>query len=169
MGASVIGVLVVLLAIAALVVWGLAALLGPIGAMAICFIIVCLLMMLVILIQKPKGGGLSGAFGGGGGGSDAAFGAKTGDVLTVATICLFILFLGLAMGLTIASKPAEVIAMPTEIIVPEDETTTTTTSVVPEIEQPEETVVITDEATDAAPVETPAPASDSDAPAETAN
>ena len=75
-------------------------------ALITAFIIVCVVMMLVILIQKPKGGGLSGAFGGaGGGGSEmAAFGAKTGDVLTWFTVVLFLCFLLLAMGLTWAIR-----------------------------------------------------------------
>ncbi|MFA9478292.1 preprotein translocase subunit SecG [Phycisphaerales bacterium AB-hyl4] len=70
--------------------------------LAIAFFATCLLMVLVILIQKPKGGGLGSAFGGGGGGGTetAAFGAKTGDVLTWVTVGCFVLFLLLAMGLT---------------------------------------------------------------------
>ena len=68
--------------------------------MTIGFVLTCLLLMLVILIQKPKGGGLSGAFGGAGGSAQAAFGAKTGDVLTWITVGFFIVFLLLAMGLT---------------------------------------------------------------------
>ena len=57
-----------------------------VGIMAMLFVATCLFMMLVILIQKPKGGGLSGAFGGAGGSAQAAFGAKTGDLLTTITI-----------------------------------------------------------------------------------
>ncbi len=68
------------------------------------FVLVCLFMMLVILIQKPKGGGLSGAFGGAGGSAQAAFGAKTGDLLTTITIGCFITFLGLAIALTYAIR-----------------------------------------------------------------
>ncbi len=75
-------------------------------AMAVAFVLVCLFLMLVILIQKPKGGGLSGAFGGASGGSaQAAFGAKTGDVLTWFTVVCFALFLLLAMGLQWAIRP----------------------------------------------------------------
>ena len=59
-------------------------------------IFVALLLILLILIQKGRGGGLSGAFGGSGGGS-AAFGAKTGDVLTWATSTVFGLFILLAV------------------------------------------------------------------------
>ena len=62
-------------------------------------------MMLVILIQKPRGGGLSGAFGGAGGSAQAAFGAKTGDVLTWFTVVCFAAFLMLAIGLTWAIQP----------------------------------------------------------------
>lgn len=76
-----------------------------ITALGIAFVLVCLFMMLVILIQKPKGGGLSGAFGGAGGSAQAAFGAKTGDVLTWFTVICFALFLLLAMGLTWTIRP----------------------------------------------------------------
>lgn len=77
--------------------------------LTIAFVIVCVLMMMVILIQKPKGGGLSGAFGGAGGGgaTQAAFGAKTGDVLTWVTVVFFVMFLLLAMGLTWTVSPPE--------------------------------------------------------------
>lgn len=73
--------------------------------MAIAFVLVCVFMVLVILIQRPRGGGLAGAFGGGGGSSEAAFGAKTGDVLTWFTVSCFVLFLALAMGLTWTIQP----------------------------------------------------------------
>ncbi len=73
-------------------------------SMATLFVLTCLFMMLVILIQKPKGGGLSGAFGGAGGSAQAAFGAKTGDLLTTITIACFVLFLGLAIGLVYAIR-----------------------------------------------------------------
>lgn len=68
------------------------------------FALTCLFMMLVILIQKPKGGGLSGAFGGAGGSAQAAFGAKTGDLLTTITIGCFLVFLGLAISLNYAVR-----------------------------------------------------------------
>jgi preprotein translocase subunit SecG len=72
--------------------------------LATLFVLTCLFMMLIILIQKPKGGGLSGAFGGAGGSAQAAFGAKTGDLLTTITIGCFIAFLGLAIGLVYAIR-----------------------------------------------------------------
>ncbi len=77
------------------------------------FALTCLFMLLVILIQKPRGGGLSGAFGGAGGGSaQAAFGAKTGDVLTWFTVFCFVTFLLLAMGLTWSINPPAQQAVP---------------------------------------------------------
>lgn len=86
--------------------------------LAILFVAVCSFMILVILIQKPRGGGLSGAFGGAGGSAQAAFGAKTGDVLTWFTVFCFSAFLCLAIGLTWSIKPADaeiepIIAPPT--------------------------------------------------------
>jgi len=78
-----------------------------IGILATLFVLVCVFMILVILIQKPRGGGLSGAFGGAGGSAQAAFGAKTGDVLTWFTVFCFTGFLVLAMGLTWAMKPVD--------------------------------------------------------------
>jgi preprotein translocase subunit SecG len=76
------------------------------------FLAVCIAMILVVLIQRPQGGGLSGAFGAGGGGGSSgsgqtAFGTKTGDVLTYATIGVFILFVVLAIVLNFATRPAE--------------------------------------------------------------
>lgn len=70
------------------------------------FLIVCLLLILIVLIQRPQGGGLSGAFGAGGGSGQTAFGAKTGDALTIATIAIFALYLAIAVGLQFAARPA---------------------------------------------------------------
>lgn len=79
-----------------------------ISVLVILFVLVSIFMMLIILVQKPKGGGLSGAFGGAGGGSSqAAFGAKVGDVLTWATVVFFLLFLFTAMGLTWTINPEQ--------------------------------------------------------------
>ncbi len=75
------------------------------------FLAVCVAMILIVLIQRPQGGGLSGAFGAGGGGGtgagQTAFGTKTGDVLTYATIGVFLLFLILAVVLNFATRPSE--------------------------------------------------------------
>lgn len=70
--------------------------------LTVLFIFVSLALVLIILVQRPQGGGLAGAFGGaGGGGTETAFGGRTGDVLTVATVGAFVVYLGLAIGLNI--------------------------------------------------------------------
>lgn len=79
------------------------------------FLLVCLLLILIVLIQRPQGGGLSGAFGAGGGSGQTAFGAKTGDALTIATIGMFVLYLLLAIGLQFAARPAGAAPAPTSI------------------------------------------------------
>lgn len=65
----------------------------------------CLLLMLTVLIQKPQGGGLAGAFGSGAGSGQTAFGTRTGDALTVATIAMFVIFIVLAVLLNYAARP----------------------------------------------------------------
>lgn len=67
---------------------------------AILFAFLCVFLMLVILLQRGRGVGLAGAFGGAGGHS--AFGAKTGDVLTWATVIITIIFLFFAVMLNYA-------------------------------------------------------------------
>ncbi len=70
--------------------------------------IVCLLLIGIVLLQKGRGGGLTGALGGGGGGGGGAFGAKTGDVFTVITVGLALLFLLLVVvGNWVFSPPKE--------------------------------------------------------------
>lgn len=59
--------------------------------LATLFAFLAFLLMGVILLQRGKGVGLSGAFGGAGGAT--AFGSKTGDVLTWATIVIAGIFL----------------------------------------------------------------------------
>lgn len=70
---------------------------------AVIFIIVCLALVVLVLLQKGRGGGLAAAFGGAGG--QSAFGSKTGDVFTWATIVVVAVFLLLAMTLTMNYKP----------------------------------------------------------------
>jgi preprotein translocase subunit SecG len=69
------------------------------------FLIVCFLLILMVMIQKPQGGGLSAAFGASSGSGQTAFGTKTGDALTVATILLFVVWLVVAMALNVMTKP----------------------------------------------------------------
>lgn len=78
-----------------------------IGLATVAFLFVCLLLVLIVLIQRPQGGGLSAAFGAGGGSGQTAFGAKTGDALTIATVGIFVLFLIGAVGLNFAIRPDE--------------------------------------------------------------
>jgi preprotein translocase subunit SecG len=73
--------------------------------LAALFLFFCVLLILAVLIQRPTGGGLSGAFGSGAGSGQTAFGAKTGDALTYATITIFTVYLLFAVGLNFASKP----------------------------------------------------------------
>ncbi|MFZ9880605.1 MAG: preprotein translocase subunit SecG [Phycisphaerales bacterium] len=67
------------------------------------FIIVSIALVFIVLVQRPQGGGLTGAFGGGGG-TDTAFGGRTGDALTVATITAFTIYLLLGIGLNITGN-----------------------------------------------------------------
>jgi preprotein translocase subunit SecG len=75
------------------------------GLLTLGFVFVCVLMILIVLVQRPQGGGLSGAFGSGAGSGQTAFGAKTGDALTIATIGIFVAFLLAAIGLNYAARP----------------------------------------------------------------
>lgn len=77
-----------------------------IGLMVVGFFFLCLILILTVLIQKPQGGGLSGAFGSGAGSGQTAFGARTGDALTVATISIFVLYILAAIGLNFAVRPS---------------------------------------------------------------
>jgi preprotein translocase subunit SecG len=70
---------------------------------AVLFIIICILLIIVVLLQKGRGGGLSAAFGGAGG--QSAFGSKTGDVFTWATIIVVGVFLIMAIVLTVFYVP----------------------------------------------------------------
>ncbi|MBL8747107.1 MAG: preprotein translocase subunit SecG [Phycisphaerae bacterium] len=76
-----------------------------VGLLVALFVIVSVMMMLIVLIQRPQGGGLSEAFGSASGSGHTAFGAKTGDALTYATITIFVVFIGFAVGLNYIVKP----------------------------------------------------------------
>lgn len=89
------------------------------------FLLISIVMILLVLIQRPQGGGLSGAFGAGGGGGGAgqtAFGTKTGDVLTIATISIFVCFLVFAVILNFATRPQTANPTPPAISTPADNT-----------------------------------------------
>lgn len=76
--------------------------------LAILFAFVAIVLMLVILLQRGRGVGLAGAFGGAGG--QSAFGAKTGDFLTWATIVIAGIMLLLAVLLNYAFQPLTITA-----------------------------------------------------------
>ena len=65
--------------------------------LATLFASICILLILVILLQRGRGSGLAGAFGGAGGSSH--LGAKTGDVLTLVTLGLALVYVGLAISM----------------------------------------------------------------------
>jgi preprotein translocase subunit SecG len=78
--------------------------------LVVLFAVISLAMVLIILVQRPQGGGLASAFGGGGN-QDTAFGGRTGDALTIATVSTFVLWLLVAIGLNVtdgitATEPA---------------------------------------------------------------
>ena len=109
--------------------------------LAILTIFTCGFLMLVILIQRGRGSGLAGAFGGGGGSS--AFGAKTGDVLTWATVIIAFLFLTLTVvaNFNFDESPKAVAAMePADLLedlaLPPADTSGLTSFTVPPLEAP---------------------------------
>lgn len=83
--------------------------------LVILFMGVCVLMILTVLIQKPQGGGLAGAFGSGAGSGQTAFGAKTGDALTIATIVMFCVFVLGAVGLNYLTRPPSTAVTPANL------------------------------------------------------
>jgi preprotein translocase subunit SecG len=78
-----------------------------VGVFVVAFVLVSVILMLTILIQKPQGGGLSAAFGAGAGSGQTAFGTKTGDALTIATISMFAVWVICGVGLNFALAPAK--------------------------------------------------------------
>lgn len=99
------------------------------GLLTLGFVFVCVLMILIVLVQRPQGGGLSGAFGSGAGSGQTAFGAKTGDALTIATIGIFVMFLLAAIGLNYAARPDEGAAV--EVVVPGEDSSGTSAEEAP--------------------------------------
>lgn len=83
--------------------------------LTVLFIVVSIALVLIVLVQRPQGGGLTGAFGGGAG-ADTAFGGRTGDALTVATITAFVVYLLLAIGLNITSNKLREAPAPSDVV-----------------------------------------------------
>jgi protein translocase SecG subunit len=82
--------------------------------LVILFLIASVCLVLIILVQRPQGGGLAQAFGGGAGGTDTAFGGRTGDALTYATVTAFGIYLALAIALNIMDGSLNAPAAPAE-------------------------------------------------------
>lgn len=86
-----------------------------IGFLIILEILVSILLTLVILVQPSKsGGGLGGALGGGGM-SEQLFGARTGNVLTKATIVLASIFLLNTIGLAVIYSRQDRLISPADL------------------------------------------------------
>lgn len=63
---------------------------GVIGIiLLVAFVIICVLLVCVVLLQNEEGGGMGGLLGGG---NSAAFGSRSGNVLTKTTYVLVTLF-----------------------------------------------------------------------------
>ncbi len=84
-----------------------------VAAMVVVFLAISVFMILTVLIQRPQGGGLVGAFGSGGGSGQTAFGAKTGDALTILTIAIFVVYILVAVLLNYMVRPPEAAVIPT--------------------------------------------------------
>ncbi len=82
---------------------------GAVGqsVLMVLFIGASVLLILAVLIQKPQGGGLATAFGAGSGSGQTAFGARTGDALTILTVILFALYLIAAVVLVWSTTPSK--------------------------------------------------------------
>jgi preprotein translocase subunit SecG len=69
------------------------------------YVLVCLMLSLVILLQQGRGGDIASAFGGSS--SQAAFGARSGaTMLTKATTIAAVLFMLMALSLSIIGQHA---------------------------------------------------------------
>jgi len=86
--------------------------------LATLFGFLALLLIVVILLQRGRGVGLAGAFGGAGG--QQAFGAKTGDFLTWATIVIAAILLTFAVLLNYVFVPPPPFAPATPVVAPSD-------------------------------------------------
>jgi preprotein translocase subunit SecG len=135
------------------------------------FVVVSAMLILVVLVQKPQGGGLSEAFGASGGSGNTAFGAKTGDALTTATIGMFVVFILGAIALNYGVRPPEAVdaaeigadpQAPVTTTIPATPTTSTTTTTSTSTAPMGSVEVVPSQpapaATTPAPAPTPAPA-----------
>ena len=88
------------------------------GLLIVVEVLVSILLTLVILVQPSKsGGGLGGALGGGGM-SEQLFGARTGNVLTKATIVLAAVFFANTATLAVIYSRGDRLAAPMALPAP---------------------------------------------------
>lgn len=95
-----------------------------IGFLIVAEILVSILLILVILIQPSKSGGLGGAaFGGGGGMGEQLFGARTGNVMTKATVVLATVFLlnTLLLAFLYSQRDPVEASLPTPVLTAEED------------------------------------------------
>ena len=133
--------------------------------LATVFALVAVLLMGVILLQRGRGVGLSGAFGGAGG--HTAFGAKTGDVLTWATIIIAVVLLTLTiiLNFVFVARPAIQTAPPPPVpTLPAEGITGDTT---PATDQPAATTEAPAPEATPQPAASPPPAPETNPPADT--
>lgn len=79
---------------------------GVIGIiLLVAFVIICVLLVCVVLLQNEEGGGMGGLLGGG---NSAAFGSRSGNVLTKTTYILVTLFFVATFILAFINKAPEV-------------------------------------------------------------
>lgn len=88
------------------------------GLLIVGFLFVSVVMILIVLIQRPQGGGLSGAFGSAAGSGQTAFGARTGDALTIATVGIFVVFLITAAVLNHTVRPPKALKQGASVTAP---------------------------------------------------
>ena len=75
---------------------------GVIGIiLLVAFVIICVLLVCVVLLQNEEGGGMGGLLGGG---NSAAFGSRSGSVLTKTTYILVALFFVATFALAFMNK-----------------------------------------------------------------
>ncbi len=75
---------------------------GVIGIiLLVAFVIICILLVCIVLVQNDAGGGMGGLLGGG---NSAAFGSRSGNVLTKTTYILVTLFFTATFVLAFINK-----------------------------------------------------------------
>ncbi len=74
------------------------------GILLVIFIISAILLVIIVMMQDEQGEGLGGIFGGG---SSAAFGSRSGNILTKTTSIIAAVFMMSSFGLTWVNRTPE--------------------------------------------------------------